>query len=128
MEMHDAYPDQFFIVTSEPQKPDPKTGIVFFINIIYNFIHNIISVLFFFQRLIKLVGSQNKQVKHALLHIKFDKQAKIVQSSLICKSNSACAGIEISENGDLLVITFAQTIRVIDLKSINDAPIQNWPK
>jgi hypothetical protein len=67
-------------------------------------------------------------VKHALLYIKFDKQAKIVQSSLICKSNGSCTGIEISENGDFLVITFAQTIRVIDLKSINDASTQKWPK
>jgi hypothetical protein len=74
------------------------------------------------------VGSRNKQVKHALLHIKFDNQAKIVQSSLICKSNSACTGMEISENGDLLVITFAQTIQVIDLKLINDGSIQNWPR
>lgn len=76
-----------------------------------------------------LIGSRNnKQAKHALLNIKFDKQANIVQSSLICKSNSACTSIEISENGDLLVITFSQEIRVIDLKSINDTPTQNWPK
>jgi hypothetical protein len=75
-----------------------------------------------------LIGSRNKQAKHALLSIKFDKQANIVQSSLICKSNSTCTSIEISENGDLLVITFSQEIRVIDLKSINDTPNQNWPK
>ncbi|GES99517.1 WD repeat-containing protein 75 [Rhizophagus clarus] len=99
MEMHDAYPDQFFIVTSEPQKADTKTG-----------------------------SRNNKQAKHALLNIQFDKQANIVQSSLICKSNSACTSIGISENGDLLVITFSQEIRVIDLKSINDTPAQNWPK
>ncbi|RIA99515.1 quinon protein alcohol dehydrogenase-like superfamily [Glomus cerebriforme] len=98
MEMHEAYPNQFFIVTSEPQKIDPKTG------------------------------SRNKQVKHALLHIKFDEQSEIVQSSLICKSNSACTCIEISENGDFLVITFAQVIRVIDLKSINNSSTQKWPK
>lgn len=75
-----------------------------------------------------LIGSRNKQVKHALLSIKFDKQANIVQSSLICKSNSTCTSIEISENGDLLVVTFSHEIRVIDLKSINDTPTQNWPK
>ncbi|PKY13521.1 WD40 repeat-like protein [Rhizophagus irregularis] len=98
MEMHDSYPDQFFIVTAEPHKVDSKTG------------------------------SRNKQVKHALLSIKFDKQANIVQSSLICKSNSTCTSIEISENGDLLVVTFSHEIRVIDLKSINDTPTQNWPK
>ena len=67
-------------------------------------------------------------MKHALLHIKFDNQANIVQSSLICKSISICTGIEIIENGDLLVVTFAQTIRVIDLKSINDGTTQNWPR
>ncbi|CAI2180970.1 14210_t:CDS:10, partial [Funneliformis geosporum] len=98
MEMHEAHPNQFFIVTPEPQKPDPKTGL------------------------------RNKQEKHALLCIKFDKQAKIIQSSLICKSDSTCTGLDISENGDFLVITFVQTIRVIDLKSIDDSSNQTWPK
>lgn len=32
MEMHDKYPDQFFIVTSEPQKANPKTGITYTLN------------------------------------------------------------------------------------------------
>lgn len=51
MEMHDSYPDQFFIVTAEPHKVDSKTGI----NHILNEINLMLNTLFIFQ-LVKYIN------------------------------------------------------------------------
>ncbi|CAG8503216.1 7091_t:CDS:10 [Acaulospora colombiana] len=96
-----SYPDQFFVVTGEPRVSLEKER--------------------------KASGHQMSQ-KYVLLHFKFDSRDGQPKTQIICKSGYSCTGLDASADGEFLVVTFIQIIRVIKVKSIQDSNRPKWPK